>query len=383
MLSFPPETANDRGNHPGRVFFMVPQKIFCAIITFLGGFRRVIFMSTSMPADHTNPTQYLFFGLNLMIGLYDLMRVRLIWLQNSKLLKILNMISSKPTATNSWLIKFVSSKKGRITFHILLLVLAAIVLQELTTINFSYLEEVGQRNFFSRNTTTGTIEKVIDVALGMGNFWNIVIGYYHETYMLLIALTMWLPVKIFAEELQSDIREMRQLPARSHGSEGPDISNVAEGNVYPTRCVSWCKVKEQYKFAVKLSGKVNGMYGSFVFCCILIAILYESISFGSLFIIQGLLESLRKVLFEILLLMMVCGALILAADARKQVCKLNSFVNLKTLKPNFIFQVTITFLCHYYSLDFYLDEYTKRLALLEHKNSKDSSTQAHLHDERN
>lgn len=138
------------------------QKILCAAFTFLGVFRRIRVTVMSLPAADTNPLKYLFLGLRVVLTLSILIRAKLAWLQQPKLIDILNLLLADrfdtPCTPKSFLIKFICSKTARITFNFLLLLvlLTAAFVQAAATALFSNSIKTGQHDYFLRNETSST-----------------------------------------------------------------------------------------------------------------------------------------------------------------------------------------------------------------------------------
>lgn len=271
---------------------------------------------------------YLNFGASIMEACNDLIRLNLVWLQQPKLVEILNLVLQKQChfteMPNSWSLKFIFSQTGKLTFDIFLLILAALAIRVEATANYSVIVGIDQVNFFLGNETSSTFSNLLAAATGVGKFYNTVIGFYNETYMLLMAITLWLPSKIFAEKLQRDIRHLTQ-PLPDNRVRGPRIVNATQTSTPSVQWDSWCEVREKYQYILEVSSMVNNLFGPFVFSFILLTILYESTNVHLLFRNNGPPESLIETsLLEATFLVIACGGFALAADVTKQVGSMTS-----------------------------------------------------------
>lgn len=307
-----------------------PQKILCGVFTLLGLIWISRSVRMSLPADSDNPALYLLMILNIVMALFKMVRIKKYWLDQVKLVKIVNFIVDREHGFKIPSTPFVqfllTTTKGKVIFIFVCLTYAAMATgnwvsgRDVVSENMSErwsvswwwarMVELSRSNFFLTNDTSSVTESTFGALTAAGFLWRLLLGCYLESFLLLVAFTAWLMPKAFAEQLlPADCRRKGKLKM-------PTLDLLVLQKKCRPKC--WHDVRKEYEIIKEFIDLINEIFGWSQCYFVLETILFYCVSFDEMFVKESF-PDWGKIFSVSFYFMTTCAALLFSADLCKQV----------------------------------------------------------------
>lgn len=317
----------------------LPQKLISAFQTSCGFICVFGEVKRSVPTNPKNPSMYLYVCLRLVTCSLKVVQVKQFWFCRKHLVRILNFIMEHKLdsiPSTGWTKLIVTSPLGKIGMIILCLVSTGIAAQiwlagRINSIEknlsgrtltwWSGMVEQGKYNLFLNNNTGPVIEVFVGVLTASGMLWRHLIGTCVDATLLLVAITVWLPVRPFAEYLRGLTVHRRDKKIEDDCK----CSNIFI--VVPDKHVqnpNWIEIQEKYETLMELTNVINDYFGLSICFFVLETILYYCTN-SSHILFHDNFPDWHLIITVLYYLLVIGAALVLSADVPKQVCDLHQF----------------------------------------------------------
>lgn len=332
-------------NHLYIAKFWWPQTLTCLFNTIVSSFWFVRDVRISIPFNSKNPKLYVRFASSLVGFLIKLVTLKLIWLEKDRILRIVNFVA-EAERQSKWLGLSVKSKRKLSIVQNKYFVLVICLLTFAVTIfnvhvgrelqgtygadttkafghvirNLKILEAEARYNFFLNNDTE--IGNLLLAVTFSGFAYNHFLVNFADVLAIMIVLTLWMPVKSFAEYLEEDMQHIE-----THGdcnnleNCSPDVIRTKLKKIVKKQdFITWSTIYKTVQFLKTLSTLVSNCVGNCITMFIVASVAFYAASIDDVFVKYGKEFDLGKGVRLLHGLATGFSLFLLAADIPYQVC---------------------------------------------------------------